>query len=140
MARTGLKKWIPTTLPGSWTTEPIAAVRHLVPPLPAPEPNAPGQFGWADPAYVGSILEQAGFEDVSLSKRDRLMQLCGPGGAEMAAERAMTFGPAARATAGMPEDQRRAVRDGLRDYFTQNDHGEGVALPAAVWVVEARAG
>lgn len=47
-----------------------AAVAPLLPPQPAPEPNAPGQFAFADGARVHSILHSAGWSDVDVSPLD----------------------------------------------------------------------
>src|SRR6516165_133493 len=51
-----------------WVDGPTGAVRHLLPPLPALDPEEPGPFSWADPARVCRILEGAGFRDVSLTR------------------------------------------------------------------------
>jgi ubiquinone/menaquinone biosynthesis C-methylase UbiE len=48
-----------------WPNGPTGAVRHLLPPLPAPDPEEPGPFSWANPARVRRILEGAGFRDLS---------------------------------------------------------------------------
>jgi len=76
-----------------WATGPIAAVRHLLPPMTAPGPEEPGQFSWADPARVRRILEGGGFKDVSLTSHDPAMRLAGPGGATQAADFAMMLVP-----------------------------------------------
>ena len=44
-----------------WPNSPLAAVRHLLPPIPVPGPEDPGPFSWAEPGRVHRILERAGF-------------------------------------------------------------------------------
>jgi ubiquinone/menaquinone biosynthesis C-methylase UbiE len=39
-----------------WASAPVAAVRHLLPPMPPPAPDEPGMFSWGDPARVQRIL------------------------------------------------------------------------------------
>jgi len=99
-----------------WPTAPIAAVRHLLPPMPPPAPDEPGMFSWGDPARVQRILEGAGFRAVSLTPVNLDYQLAGAGGAAEAAEFSLLFGPLTRVP-GLSAAQRDAVRsrlEGLR--------------------------
>jgi SAM-dependent methyltransferase len=122
-----------------WGTAPVGAVRHLLPPLPQPGPQDPGQFSWADPARVKRILEDAGFREVSLKPHDPTMKLAEPGGAAEAAEFAMQIGPVARAmSTGLVQDP-VAVRLALKEFFSTHDGEAGVTLPGALWLVSARA-
>ncbi|CAN5361283.1 methyltransferase domain-containing protein [soil metagenome] len=122
-----------------WTTQPMAAVRHLVPPLPPSGPEEPGQFSWADPARVRRILEGAGFRTVTLTPYDPAMQYAGPGGASEAATLAMQVGPVVRATANAPQDLRDRVRAALEAFFQKHDGPQGVVMPGAIWIVRALA-
>jgi SAM-dependent methyltransferase len=122
-----------TAAENPWPTAPFAAVRHLLPPVPAPGPEDPGIFSWADPARVHRILEGAGFRDVALTPADLPMQLAGIGGAAEAAEFAILFGPLTRILPGLSAVQREAVRSTLEAFFQRH-----VALPSAFWVVQAR--
>ena len=122
-----------------WGTAPVAAVRHLLPPLTPPGPDDPGQFAWADPARVRRILEGAGFEDVSLTRHDPAMRLAGPGGATEAADFAMNIGPIARAMSNASPPDPDAVRSGLEAFFNSHDGPQGIVLPGALWIVRARA-
>ncbi len=116
-----------------------AAVRHLLPPTPTPGPEEPGPFSWADPARVYRILEGAGFRDVSLTPLDPMIRLAGPGGAAEAADFALTFGPLTRVLSSLSTEQRDAVRLTLEAFFKGHDGPQGIALPAANRVVQARA-
>jgi SAM-dependent methyltransferase len=121
-----------------WGTGPVAAVKHLLPPLAQPGPDEPGQFSWADPARVRRILVGAGFRDVSLMSYDPLMRLAVRGGATEAADFAMKIGPVARALATGSVQSPDAVRSGLEAFFASHDGPEGIVLPGALWLVGAR--
>ncbi len=122
-----------------FVTAPYAAIAHLLPPLPRPGPEEPGQFSWADPARVRRILEGAGFRDVSLTPHDPQMQLAEPGGAAEAADLALHIGLVSRAVAAMDAPPIDALRSGLEAFFRQHDGPQGIALGAALWVVQGSA-
>lgn len=122
-----------------WGTAPVAAVRHLLPPLPSPGPEDPGQFSWADPARVHRILEGAGFRGISLTAHDPAMRLAGPGGAEEAADFAFHVGPVLRATANATAQQREHVRSALVAFFKSQEGPDGIVMPGAIWIVRAGA-
>jgi SAM-dependent methyltransferase len=119
-----------------WPNSPLAAVRHLLPPISVPGPEEPGPFSWADPGRVHRILEGAGFRAVSLTPLDPLIQL-GEEAAE-AAQFMMLFGPLTRVVPALPAAQREAVRSALEVFFQGQTTSQGVVLPAANWVVRAR--
>jgi len=121
-----------------WPSAPVGAVRHLLPPTPVPAPNDPGMFSWGDPARVRRILEGAGFRKISLTPVDLHCQLAGDGGVVEAAEFALLFGPLARRVSGLSEAQRDAVRATLEGFFQRHVTPQGVALPSAFWIVQAR--
>jgi ubiquinone/menaquinone biosynthesis C-methylase UbiE len=118
-----------------WPNSPLAAVRHLLPPIPVPGPEDPGPFSWADPDRVHRILEGAGFREISLTALDPLIQLGGR--ATEAAQFMMLFGPLTRLLPALPAPQRDAVRSALEVFFQGLGTPQGVVLPAANWVVRA---
>ena len=122
-----------------WATGPVEAVRRLLPPMPPPVPNAPGQFGWADEAWVRHILQGGGFRDIALAPHDPRMRLGGPGEAAAAAANSLRIGPLARATLDMAPAEREAVRAGVEAFYRRHDGPEGIVLPGAVWFVSATA-
>jgi SAM-dependent methyltransferase len=122
-----------------WPNGPLDAVRHLLPPIPVPGPEDPGPFSWADPARVRRILEGAGFREVSLTPLDPMIRLAGPGGTAEATDFMMTFGPLTRILPGLSAAQREAVRSGVEAFFRGYDGPPGIVLPAANWIVQARA-
>ena len=122
-----------------WATAPLAAVRHMLPPITPPGPEEPGQFSWADPARVHRILDGAGFREISLTPHDPAMPLAGPGGAAEAASFMFRVGPVLRATKDAPEERRQAVRLTLEAFFRSQEGPHGIVLPGAIWIVKARA-
>jgi hypothetical protein len=111
-------------------------MRHLLPPIPAPGPEDPGPFSWAEPGRVHRILEGTGFREVSLTPLDPLIQL-GERAAE-ATQFMMLFGPLTRILPALPEPQRDEVRSALEAFFRGHTTSHGIVLLAANWVVRAR--
>jgi len=107
--------------------------------MPSPGPDEPGMFSWGDPARVRRIIGDAGFREVSLTKVDLEYQLAGSGGAAEAADFALLFGPLTRILPGLAPERHEAVRSALAAFFQGFVTPQGVALPAAFWVVQARA-
>lgn len=122
----------------AWPSAPVAAVQHLLPPMPPPVPDEPGMFSWGDPARVQRILEDAGFHEVALMPVNLAYQLASAGGAAEAAEFALLFGPLTRRMSGFSAEQREAVRSTLEDFFQSYVTPQGVALSSAFWIVQAR--
>jgi cyclopropane fatty-acyl-phospholipid synthase-like methyltransferase len=122
-----------------FATAPLAAVRHILPPITPPGPEEPGEFSWADAARVHRILESAGFQDVSLTPHDPVMPVAAPGGAAEAANFMFRVGPVVRAMSDASEQQRKEVRAALEAFFRSHEGPQGVVLPGAIWIVTARA-
>ncbi len=124
-----------------WVAVPGAAARRLLPDMPAPGPEEPGQFAFADPIRVRRILETAGFHQLVFAPHDTTMQLAGPG-PEVVAEAARfaaQLGPAGRALAEAPEEKRAEVREAIAGALGPLAGPEGIALGGAIWIVSARA-
>jgi SAM-dependent methyltransferase len=122
-----------------WPQGPFEAVRHLLPPVPRPGPEDPHPLSWADPARVHRILEGAGFREVSLTPLDSKIRLAPAGGIADAIDFMMMFGPLTRVVPSLPAEQQRAVRAELESFFRRFDGPDGIVLPAANWIVRARA-
>ena len=119
-----------------WLTTPLEAARHLLPPLPEPEPYAPGPMAFADPARVHRILATAGFADIRVTAFDTMI---GSGDLEETTVLATRIGPLARALREHPEARETVpgvVRQALSPYLTE----AGVMMPAATWLVQAARG
>lgn len=118
-----------------WMQAPLQAALPLLPPVAPPDPTAPGPFAFADSSRVRSILADSGFGAVTINPFDADV-----GGAdlEQTLKLALGIGPLGRALREHPELADKvvdAVRDVLSKYLTSN----GVRMPAAVWIVLARA-
>ena len=122
-----------------WATLAIAALDGLLPAAGPADPHAPGPFAFADPARVCGILDRAGWRDAAARPFDFAMRMGdGDDPAGSATDFALRIGPAARAIAdsGLAAD---AVAAPLRAAFARHIDAGAVALPAAVWLVTARA-
>ena len=122
-----------------WVLVPLTAAKPLLPPITPPGPEDPGQFAFADPERVRRILGAAGFRDVTFTPHDPDMVLAGPGGATDAAAFSAQLGPVSRALAEAAESLKQTVRNALADEFRRHDGPNGISLPAAIWIVSARA-
>jgi SAM-dependent methyltransferase len=112
------------------------AAAPFLPPLPAPAPDAPGQFAFADEGRVRRILDASGWTDVavrpvdvpsSIAEKDLMAYgtKLGPVGLALRDAKEPVLG---RVT--------EAVREGFRPYVQ-----DGAArFTAACWLVTARAG
>lgn len=117
------------------------SVSALFPGAVAPtDPHAPGPFAFGKRAHVARILESAGWQSVDFEALDYPM-LAGEG--ELAVEEAFAYfqriGPAARALAALEGDEREVALVRLREMLEAQCESERVALPAAAWIVTARA-
>jgi SAM-dependent methyltransferase len=112
------------------------AAAPLLPALPPRTPGAPGQFAFADPEHVRSILAASGWSDVQhhavdvecrYPERDlvRYFSRLGPVGAALETADAET---------------RTRVIDMVREAFAPFVHDGEVRFAAACWRLEAQAG
>jgi SAM-dependent methyltransferase len=118
-----------------WMGAPMAAAAHLLPPQPASDPLEPGPFAFADAERVRGILTTAGFAEVRISPFDTRV---GRAGLEDTVSLNLNIGPLARALRESP-DAREAVTEAVRSAMAAHVTSEGVLMPAAVWIVTAKA-
>jgi SAM-dependent methyltransferase len=111
-----------------------AALQHLPEPPPPPDPLAPGPFAFADPDRVRAILAGAGFADVGIEPYDRLI---GAGDLDQAVEVALKVGPLGALLRDQP-DKAPLVVGAIRAALAEHLTPEGVRLPSASWIVQAR--
>lgn len=120
-----------------WTAKPLAALTPLLKePLTPADPNAPGPFALSEPEKVRRILSEAGWRDVSVAPWDGDVVIGAD--AEEAAAYLVKIGPCARAINEQGLDAAAAERL-LLEFLAKHEREEGVALPAACWMVGAQA-
>lgn len=120
-----------------WATEPLEAIAGA-PPRPAD--TAPGPFAFADPDHVASILHEAGWCEVAKRAVDcRYLAGAGPDPVADAVEFLSRIGPAARALADVPPDDRAAALTRVRAVLERRIVHGAVDFPAAAWIWSARA-
>lgn len=112
----------------------VQAAAPFLPQMPAPAPDAPGQFGFADGARVRRILEAAGWRDVDVAPLDLPLS--------MAEADLMTYvtrmGPAGLALQQADEELRARIVAALEDAFRSFVRNGEARFDAACWHVTAR--
>ena len=107
----------------------------LLPNLPAPRADGPGQFSFADPERVAAILDSGGWADVDLQPIDVECTL-----PEAELTRFITeLGPVGMALQGSDESTRIHVVEAVRPAFDDFVHGREVRFTAACWMASAQA-
>jgi SAM-dependent methyltransferase len=126
--------WQPLQL-NDWMRIPLEAALPLLPPMPPPDPHAPGPFAFADGERVRAILAQAGFEGIDLRPHARPI-----GGASLADTLDLTLkvGPLGAVLREAPDRAPRVVA-AVEAALAPHAGADGVWLQGAVWIVSARA-
>ena len=121
-----------------WIREPMAAVAPWVSLPPPPPPGAPGMFSLADPARIRSLLEGAGFTEVSV-EGEELPMILGAGDLDEAVATFLEVGPVASALreAAADETQRARVASAVREVFARHLRDGRPVLGSAFWRVRA---
>lgn len=122
-----------------WSHAPLAALEPILKaPITPADPNAPGPFRLQDAETIKAMLATSGWRDVSITPWDGDVLVGGGGDANAAAAFLLKIGPCARAITDQQLDPAQAQRL-LADFLRQRETKEGVALPAACWIVRAEA-
>lgn len=111
------------------------AARPYLPDLPRFEPNAPGQFGFADDAYVREILDGSGWGAVHIDPVD---VECAMPTTDLEPY-IMNMGPVGAALRNGDPAQRETVAAVVRAAFDPFVAGDEVHFPIACWLVRATA-
>jgi hypothetical protein len=106
--------------------------------LPAPDPDAPGPYALADAAKINRILHDAGWRDIAVAPWAGRLAVGGGGSVEDAADFLLKIGPCARAIADQQLDAAEA-KSRVIERLTPLHADNAVALPAACWLVTAKA-
>ena len=103
--------------------------------VPRREPDAPGQFAFADEQRVRAILEKSGWGGIEIQPVDVVCRL-----PEKDLVRYLTqLGPLGRVLADMDESTRDRVSEVVRPAFDPYVDGSEVRFTAACWMVAAQA-
>jgi hypothetical protein len=116
------------------------SVVHRFVQLPPPEEGAPGPFAFADPNKVRSLIEEAGWKNVSIEPKRGSMKF-GSGSVDESLQFMQQIGPLSRVLAEIEsEGVRNDLIDALRDaYRVKAGPDETMALEGAIWTVNAQA-
>jgi SAM-dependent methyltransferase len=119
-----------------WLIPYEVALRHLGPPAPKP-PHAPGPMAFADPEYLRSVLERAGYEAIEI--RRETPEILGASPREEA-EHACIMGPSARLIdEKQPQESvRELIKQEMTEAFVAYAKGEEMVLPSTIFLVTAR--
>jgi SAM-dependent methyltransferase len=121
-----------------WASELASAAAGRKLPPPGREPSG---FAFADPCYVATLLESAGWTP-SAPQPLEFRYVAGEGGS--AVDHALAYlteiGPASAVLREMPAEHRPAAVERMRGVIEQyHEHG-AVRFPAVAWIWRARAG
>ena len=119
-----------------WLIPYEVALRHLGPPAPKP-PHAPGPMAFADPEYLRSVLEGAGYEGIEIRRETPDIIGASPG---EEAEHACIMGPSARLIDEKKpqESVRELIKQEMTEAFAPYAKGDEMALPSTIFLVTAR--
>lgn len=117
-----------------WCKLPMDVVQSYLPDAVIPGlDGSPGPFAFSDRRRVAAILQEAGFDSVTLEPFDAEVCLS-PSDLDEAVDFAMQAGPAARTLADAPPLVHEGVRRDLRDQLSQYGGEQGFRLPGAAWI------
>jgi SAM-dependent methyltransferase len=112
------------------------AAAPLLPNLRPRQPDAPGQFGFANRDRVSAILDESGWRDIDIRPIDIACNF-----PERELIRYLTrLGPVGRALDNADDVTRAQVIDTVRPAFDPFVDGDTVRFVAACWIVAATAG
>ncbi|MFD7793158.1 class I SAM-dependent methyltransferase [Streptomyces sp. NPDC059759] len=111
------------------------AAAPLLPDLPERQPDAPGQFAFADADRVRRLLEEGGWEDIDIRPVDATCVLP----AEKLVWWFTRFGPVGTALRAVDEATRERVVETVRPAFAPFVHADEIRFTAACWRIDAKA-
>ena len=116
-------------------TVPAEAAAPYLDPSPPPQPDTPGPFRYGDFGLARQALADAGFLDIAAAPFDAPAGVKDLDGALLLALRLGPLGAAIRQAPALRERVSAAVREALGRFQTS----DGINIPAAVWIVTAKA-
>jgi len=118
---------------------PLQAVYKHAPKLPQLGPEDPGPFSFASEQRVRRILAEAGFQDIAMEPCNLTLDIAVGRGLDVAVQSTLEIGPAARALAEQTPDVIAAATKSIREALVPFAKGDGILLPASIWIVTANA-
>jgi SAM-dependent methyltransferase len=123
-----------------WRRVPVTAIARVLTLPPPPPPDAPGPFAFGDADRVRGILDGAGWHDVAVQPLETEVWLGATADLDATVRFVLDAGPAASALrAAGDRSLHAAVTDVVRGALAPFHQAGGVRMPAAAWVVTARA-
>ena len=122
----------------AWAMIPLSAARQALGVTPAPnDPDAPGPFAFADEKRLGTILTDAGLDDIEMQRFDLPIPLGAT--ARAAAEAVAQIGPVARLVREFGAEKLPMVLDAVEQAVAPHADSDGhVSLNGSTWIVSAR--
>ncbi len=118
-----------------WMGAPAAAAFTILTPPEKPAPGTPGAFSLADEQRTTKIMADAGFTDIKFSPVDEPVNL---GAVDPVLHFMAAMGPTAEPLKNANDADRAAALAAMRATLVEHDTTDGVVMPSAIWVVEAR--
>jgi SAM-dependent methyltransferase len=113
-----------------------AVATHITPPT-RPGPEDPGPFSFGDPIRVKRILDDAGFKKTEIEPFGLAVSLGRT--LDEAVDAVTMVGPASQVLADAAPDAKAKALNAVRDALAARQTDQGIVLPAATWIVTARA-
>lgn len=118
---------------------PLEAAMSVLPPLPRPEPNAPGPFAFADADYLEGLLAKAGWTSIGIEAQRVPMRWAGEGLSNTVQEM-VNAGPIGGLLAETSDVDRAAIYATSEKLLAPFYHDHALQLESAVWMVTAQNG
>lgn len=115
----------------------MAAMKHVAIEVPE-DPYAPGPFAFAEADRVRRVLDEAGFETVSLDPFDHVLTVGAGTSLEQTVEFVIGLGPIGTALEDADEAVHQRVYAAVRDALAPHSRPQGVFMDSACWLVTAR--
>jgi SAM-dependent methyltransferase len=135
-ARMALVCWR-TLAENPWMEVPMKAVAQHLPPRPAPVPNAPGMFAFADPDHVTEVLTASGWAPPRFEKLDMDLDIAAGRGLEEAVVQSTQIGAVNSWLRNQPQQIVSAAVASLREALSPHAEGHSVRLSGAMWLISS---
>ena len=122
----------------AWMAVPMMAALPLLPPLPPPDPTAPGPFAFADAERVRGILTRAGFGGLSFEPVHATLTVGGGRDLDQTVEFLLQMGPTAKALREADPSLKPAIAAAIRNALIPYQTADGVRMGSGAWIVTGR--